>query len=145
MVLKNRFAYDNSFSAPVIAQAKKVECFLPFSNASSLHQAFNGAFGMLNCSAFGNVVVSLILVTPDEFDAILHKLKNQATNSEQIPRFIKFQTFMYLRPCIAADKLLHAKGCLECAKLPTATKHPVIFPARHSLTHCAVCRWGCWT
>ena len=118
---------------------------LPVSNASNLHQAYNGAFDMLNCSAFGNAVVSLILVAPDEFDAIRHKLKNQATNSEQIPRFIKFQTLMYLRPCVAPDKLLHVKGCLEYAELSTAAKHPIIWPARHSLTHCAVCRWGCWT
>ena len=64
---------------------------LPVSNASNLHQAFNGAFDMLNCSAFGNAVVSLILVTPDEFDAIRHKLKNQATNSEQNHTLLNFK------------------------------------------------------
>ena len=136
--LKKHFAYLYAFVAFVLAKTKKVEFVLPVWNASYLNQAFNKAIKYIQSQCFGPVMTSLSQGTPDNFKAIVHKMKKHATNPIQTRRVNELHTLINLKPCLGPNKLLRVEDRLENADFLTDTKHPIILPGRHPLTRLVV-------
>ena len=78
-------------------------------------------------------------VPPDDFDAILKRLKEKSNDNEKFTRRINELKMLWnLRPCVGSDLLFRVDGRLENADLPVDSKHPIILPGRHALTRLVV-------
>ena len=108
--LKKCFAYFSTLVAFVIAKTKKVDFVSPVWNASYLNQAFSTAIKYVQSQCLGPAMTSLSKGTPDDFEAIVHKMKRHATNIEQTRRVNELHTLINLRPCLGLDKLFRVEG-----------------------------------
>ena len=73
----------------------------------------------------------------DDFKIFIKCLRNLAVNSEHTCQVNELKTLRNLRPCLGQDSILR-KSRLENTDLPTDTKHPIVLPSRHALTHLVV-------
>ena len=136
--LKKHFAYLCAIVAFVIAKTKKVKFVSPVWIASYLNQAFNKAIKYVQLQCFVPVMTFLSQGTPDDFEAIVHKIKKHATNPMQARPVNELHTLINIQPCVGPNKLLRVEGRLENADLPTDTKQPIILPGKNPLTRLVV-------
>ena len=81
---KKHFVCLCTFVAYVVAKTKKFKFVSPVWNASCLNQAFSKAIRYVQLQCIGLAVTSLSQGTPDDFEAIVYKMKKPATIPEQI-------------------------------------------------------------
>ena len=137
--LKKRFAYLVSFAQFIVAKIKKTAFVKPVLNAQYLDSAYLKAVKYVQQRCFGAAIDSLRRGSPDDFDAILKRLKEKSNDNEKFNRRInELKMLRNLRPCVGSDLLFRVDGRLENADLPVDSKHPIILPGRHALTRLVV-------
>ena len=110
-----------------------------FLNAQYLDSAYLKAVKYVQQRCFGAAIDSLRRGSPDDFDAILKRLKEKSNNNEKFTRRInELKMLRNLRPCVGSDLLFRVDRRLENADLPVDSKHLIILPGRHALTRLVV-------
>ena len=136
--LKKRFAYLLAFAELVKAKFKRKPFRKPEFRAASLDRAFVEAIGYVQRRCFGPALEVLNNGSADDFKIFIKCLRNLAVNSEHTRQVNELKKLRNLRPCLGQDSILRVEGRLENTDLPTDTKHPIILPSRHALTHLVV-------
>ena len=80
--LKKRFAYLVSFAQFIVAKIKKTAFVKPVLNAQYLDSAYLKAVKYVQQRCFGAAIDSF----PDDFDAILKRLKEKSNDNEKFTR-----------------------------------------------------------
>ena len=139
--LKNRIAYLLAVVDFLKAKTKRQTFKKPELKATFLDRVFLQAIKYVQKQCFGPALVTL-RSDSNHYDPFLERFCNLAVNAEQTRQVDELKTLHNLRPYIAPDLPVRVEGRLENTDLSTDTKHPIILPSRHALTHLVIYKYS---
>ena len=116
--LKKRNAYLVSFVPFIVAKVKKTTFAKPVLNVQYLDSAYLKKVKYVQLKCLGAAINSPLQSSPDDFDALLKRLKEKSNEDKNsIRRINESKALCILRPCVGSDLLFRVEGRVALSAL----------------------------